>query len=297
MRASDLRRFVHRTGLLVISVTLFLPHARGQQNCTCPGIGELEEKIRSQILQQLPQEIMKVLLQQNLLNHQIAQGIDEYFKKQQQVLAMERVKQEQLAAEKAHNVRRVTARDHIYGNPDAPISLIEYSDFECPFCKTFQATAKEVVDASGGRLNWVYRYFPLEFHNPGAQKEAEASECASYLGGNGAFWKYADTIYARTTSNGNGFPLSRLMPLAKQIGLNKKRFKACVESDKFASRVREDADEGVKIGISATPTSILLDNETGAVILKPGALQSDALKADIDRMREKSATAKNSALR
>ena len=61
-------------------------------------------------------------------------------------------------------------------NPDAPVTLIEYSDFECPFCKRFHDTAKRLVDASEGQVNWVYRHFPLGFHNPGAQKQAEAAE-------------------------------------------------------------------------------------------------------------------------
>ena len=108
------------------------------------------------------------------------------------------------AAQQAKNVRPVSAeRDHIYGNPDAPISLIEYSDFECPYCKRFHVTAKSVVEAFDGKVNWVYRHFPLAFHNPGAQKQAEASECASELGGNDAFWKYTDALYARTKSGGS----------------------------------------------------------------------------------------------
>jgi predicted DsbA family dithiol-disulfide isomerase len=79
--------------------------------------------------------------------------------------------------------------------------------------------------------------------------------------------------------------------------LNTKRFKECVDTDKLASRVREDIDEGGKIGISATPTSILLDNETGEVIVKSGALPLEAFKVDIEKMLGKNSQAKNSALR
>jgi protein-disulfide isomerase len=295
LRVSGLRT-VTSTALLILSTTLFLPGAHAQQDCSCKGTDE--QKIKEDLLRQLPQEIMKVLLQQNLLNHQIARGIDDYFKKQQQALATAREKQEQLATEKATHVRRVSgSRDHIYGNPDAPVSLIEYSDFECPFCKQFNSTPKEIVEAYGGKVNWVYRHFPLDKHNPGAQKEAEASECANFLGGNDAFWKYANSIYTRTQSNGNGFPLSQLVPLAKEIGLSKKQFKKCNQSGKFASRVREDIDEGSKIGISATPTSILVDSETGEVMLKSGALPSEAFKIDIEKMLGKNSTAKNSTLR
>ena len=103
------------------------------------------------------------------------------------------------AAEKAKKVRRVTiSRDHIYGNPKAAISLIEYADFECPFCKQLNPTPKEIVAEYRGKVNWVYRHFPVAMHNPGAQKEAEASECAASVGGDNAVRKFADAIYART---------------------------------------------------------------------------------------------------
>ena len=144
--------------------------------------------------------------------------------------------------------------------------------------------AKKLVEAYGGKVNWVYRHFPLSFHNPGAQKEAEASECAAELGGNDAFWKYADLIYQRTRSNGKGFPLTGLVPLAKEIGLDGKKFKACLDSGKMAARVSEDSTEGIQIGITGTPGNVLLNNETGAVALKPGALPLEAMKGDIDHL-------------
>jgi len=301
---------VSSTVLFILPAMLLLPTAHAQQDSSNKKTDELqrkieedilkklEPKIKEEILQQLPQDIMKVLLQQNLLNRQIERGIDDYFKKQQQARAAALEKQEHVASEKAKNVRRVTAsRDHIFGNPEAPVSLIEYSDFECPFCKRFHSVIGEVVEAHGGKVNLVYRHFPLGMHNPGAQKEAQASECAAYVGGNGVFWKYADAIYARTQSNGNGFPVSQLVPLAKEMGLNKKRFQACMDSDRFAPRVQEDVDEGTRIGIEATPTTILIQNETGEVMVQSGAVPSEAFKAAIDKMLGSSSPAKNSTLR
>jgi protein-disulfide isomerase len=258
-------------------MALFVSIANAQQGAAVPDEQKLVEKIK--------EAVMKELRESDFLSQQIELGIQNYIKKQQQAQVAARAAEERQANEKAKKVRRVSAsRDHVYGNPNAPVSLIEYSDFECPFCKRFHATANEIVDAYGGKVNWVYRHFPLSMHNPGAQKEAEASECVAQLGGNDAFWKFANAIYARTKSNGNGFPLDQLVPLGKEIGLDEKQLKECIDAAKYASRVQEDLDEGIQVGITGTPANFLLRNDTGEVILKVGAQPSDAIKPDIDKL-------------
>jgi protein-disulfide isomerase len=261
-------------------MALFVSIANAQQGAAVPDEQKLVEKIK--------EAVMKELRESDFLSQQIELGIQNYIKKQQQAQVVARAEEERQANEKAKKVRRVSAsRDHVYGNPNAPVSLIEYSDFECPFCKRFHATANEIVDAYGGKVNWVYRHFPLSMHNPGAQKEAEASECVAQLGGNDAFWKFANAIYARTKSNGNGFPLDQLVPLGKEIGLDEKQLKECIDAAKYASRVQEDLDEGIQVGITGTPANFLLRNDTGEVILKVGAQPSDAIKPDIDKLLRK----------
>jgi len=269
------------TGVIVFSAALMIPPARAQEGAP-PKAGSTEEQ---RLIQKVKEEIMKELREGDFLGEQIEIGIQKYIKKQQDAQAAMRAHEERVAAEKAKNVRRVSAsRDHIFGNPNAPVSLIEYSDFECPFCKQFHGTAKELIKTYGGKVNWVYRHFPLPIHNPGAEKEAEASECVNRLGGNDAFWKFADAIYARTQSNGNGFALTQLVPLGKEIGLNEKQFKECIDGGKLAARVQEDAEEAAALGISGTPANILLRNATGEVALKLGAHTLDTLKADVDRL-------------
>lgn len=237
------------------------------------------------IIQKAKDQIWKELREGDFLREQIQLGIQEYIKRQAAAQEAARAEQVRMASEKAKNVRRVSAtRDHILGNPNAPISLIEYSDYECPFCKRFHETAKQIMKAYEGQVNWVYRHFPLSFHNPGAQKQAEAAECANELGGNEAFWKYTDAIYERTKSNGKGFPLTQIVPLAKELGLDEKRFAQCYDSDKYAGRVKEDIEEGMKIGVTGTPASILLHHASGEVVLKSGALPLEAFKADISKM-------------
>ena len=278
--------------LLAFSLPYLDVTARAQQP-SAPTRGTADEE---RLIQKVKDAIMKELREGDFLGQQIEIGIQKYIKKQQEAQAAARAQQERVAAEKAKNVRRVTTpRDHVYGNPHAPLSLIEYSDFECPFCKRFHTTAKELIESYGDKVNWVYRHFPLPIHNPGAQKEAEASECVNQLGGNEAFWKFADAIYARTQSNGNGFPLAQLAPLAKEIGLDEKQFKECLDSGKQASRVQEDIDEGNQIGITGTPANILLKSATGEVTLKFGAMPLESFKADVDRLLGNQAAKKDGA--
>lgn len=177
-----------------------------------------------------------------------------------------------------------TERDHIFGNPGAEISLIEYSDFECPFCKRFHGTAKQVVEAYGGRVNWVFRHYPLNFHNPAAQREAEASECAAEIGGNDAFWRYADLIYARTPLGGRGVPEGQLAEMAASIGLGQVAFAECLRSGRQTARVHEDYLEGLAIGIRATPGNVLRNNRTGATVQWHGALPLENVKTAIDQL-------------
>ena len=146
--------------------------------------------------------------------------------------------------------------DHVLGAKNAKVTLIEYSDFECPFCKRHFATMQQIVKNYPKDVRMVFRHFPLSFHQ-NAAKQAEASECAAELGGNDAFWKFHDKIFERTTSNGTGFALDALVPLAKEIGLNESAFKNCLDSGKMAPRVAEQMQEGSDAGVSGTPATFV----------------------------------------
>lgn len=100
-------------------------------------------------------------------------------------------------------MRPIDATDHIFGNPNAQVFVIEYSDPECPFCKNFHATMETVMKQYGddGKVAWVYRHFPLDSLHSKARKESEAFECAGELGGNAKFWEYANKLFEITPSN------------------------------------------------------------------------------------------------
>lgn len=177
-------------------------------------------------------------------------------------------------------VPKITSKDHILGDKNARAILVEYSDFECPFCKRFHTTMQEVIKEYGNKVAWVYRQYPLGFH-ANAQKESEASECAADQGGNEAFWKYTNAIYERTTSNGTGFALNALTPLASEIGLNSDTFKQCLDSGKFAQKVKDDMAGGSKAGIQGTPGTIII-GANGKREFIGGALPFDQVKSLID---------------
>lgn len=177
-------------------------------------------------------------------------------------------------------VKPVSKEDHYKGAKDAKLVLVEYSDTECPFCKRFHPTVLQVMKEYEGKVAWVYRHFPLSFH-PNAAKQAEATECAAEVGGNDAFWKYLDTVFERTAAGGTGFDNANLVPLAKELGLNEAKFKACLESGKYASKVSNDLKEGQAAGIDGTPGTILLAKD-GRKALVPGAVPYEELKSQID---------------
>lgn len=244
-----------------------------------PNESEINKAI---IAEEVNKELRRLIDEEGFLDQAIEKGIETYIQKQQAAIAATKRNEQ---AKQVKDMRPVSKdKDHIYGNPEAPVSLVEYSDFECPFCKRYHPTVKKFIDKNGGKVNWVYRHFPLQFHNPGAQKEAEATECAAEIGGNMAFWRYSDLIYERTKSNGKGFPITNLVPLAEEIGLNGSNFQDCLDSSRMAARVKEDYEDGVKIGISGTPGTIFLNHQRGDFIVTAGALPLTNLQAALDRL-------------
>ena len=153
----------------------------------------------------------------------------------------------------------ISAKDHIRGNPDAPVKIVEYSDTECPFCKRFHDTMKQVMDEYGksGKVAWIYRQFPLVQLHPKAPKEAEALECANELGGSDKFWAYTDRLYEVTPSN-NGLDSAELPKIAQYVGLNVNKFSTCLNSGKYAQHVEQDAQNAQATGGNGTPWSIVV---------------------------------------
>lgn len=156
----------------------------------------------------------------------------------------------------------IKSTDHIRGSKNAKIVLMEYSDTECPFCKLYHVEMKKVFDEFGKNndVAWVYRHFPISYgDNPlhkKAAKEAEATECAAELGGEDKFWEYLDKVYEITPSN-DGLDLSKLPEIAVTVGLDKDKFVSCLDSGKYAAKVKDSYDEALKSGAQGTPYTII----------------------------------------
>ena len=185
--------------------------------------------------------------------------------------------------EQAINFRAADSSDHILGNPNATVKVIEYADLECPYCKVFHTTMHQIMDYYGqsGNVAWVFRPFPLGQIHSKAPKEAEAAECAADQDGSQAFFAYVDKIYNITPSE-NNLDLAQLPIVAKDIGLNVDTFNSCLSSGKFTQKVQNSYNEAIKAGGTGTPYILITkDGSTDAIPLE-GAQPYDSMRAAID---------------
>jgi protein-disulfide isomerase len=172
----------------------------------------------------------------------------------------------------------ITADDHILGNPNAPVVMVEYSDTDCPFCQAFQPTLHRIMDTYGkdGKVAWVYRHFA--FH-PKAPKEAEATECVAEIGGNTKFWQFVDLLFSKKNFKQDpylGVDPSQLPSLAASIGIDKAKFSTCLNSGKYADKIKKSYDDAIKSGAQGTPYTILV-TKTGKVPITTGAIPFESL--------------------
>lgn len=227
--------------------------------------------------------IVKKLESSGALDAAVERAIDRYVARKEQA---QRAEYERKAADLAKRVPAVDPKsDHIRGNAAAEISLIEYTDLECPFCKQFHATPKALLERYGGRVNWVMRDFPLPIHGAAARNEALAAECVAKLGGNEAYWKFVDAVFAQTRSNGEGLPAQHpVEKLASEAGVNGPALAKCIADPATAKRLERDIADANTAGATGTPTTIVRNDRTGAAEALIGAVPADVVAQKIDRL-------------
>lgn len=172
-------------------------------------------------------------------------------------------------------VAPVTKDDHVIGAKNAKVTIVEYSDFECPFCGNFYPTMKQIIENYGDQVRVVYRHFPLSFH-PQAQPAAEASECAAEQG---KFWEFHDGLFEGQTKLSASF----YKELAQNLKLNMNKFNDCVSSGKYRQKVLDQAASGDAAGVQGTPHTILI-GEDGQMVPVSGAMPYASVEASLKQL-------------
>lgn len=166
----------------------------------------------------------------------------------------------------------ITKKDHVRGDFKAPITLVEYSDFECPFCERHYPTLKKILSDYKDKVRLVYKHFPLASLHANAQKAAEASECADEQG---KFWEYHDKLFEQQSS---GYSLANFKQWAEDLNLQTSKFNDCLDSGKYADKVRSDEADGQNRGVQGTPATFV----NGQLV--SGAVPYEEFKSVIDQI-------------
>lgn len=182
------------------------------------------------------------------------------------------------SADDASAVLPVDEADHVLGTDSPDLYLIEYSDYQCPYCERFHNTVKDLLASYDGKVSWVYRHFPLESIHPEAEPAAEASECIAELGGNEAFWKFTDQIFVDQSALSS----DRYKEIARSLSIDEAAFSQCLDSKKYTERVQRDLENGVSLGGNGTPFNVLLTKD-GKFVSFAGALPKEQVKVLIDK--------------
>lgn len=175
---------------------------------------------------------------------------------------------------------------YIEGNKDAIITLVEYSDLECPFCirQYKDGTISKMHEKYGDTLNSIFKNFRGVPHE-NSEAEANALLCAGEIGGTEAYVAYYNAIFTRSNGgNGTGFSKDALLPLAKELKIDGKKFQACVDSKKNIAQFDTETAEGSKLGVQGTPGTVVINNQTGEYELIAGAYPASEFERVINKL-------------
>lgn len=186
-----------------------------------------------------------------------------------------------LTPDQLASLPEVEKGEHIRGDlSKAKVVLVEYADFECPFCERFHPTMEQVMEEYGSDVAWVYRHFPLSFH-PNAQSAAEASECVTKVAGEEGFWKYADSIFTKNGELGGQISPDAIKEAIADATSKTADVQKCIDSGEMKDIVTNMANAGGAAGINGTPgTFIVVNGEAKDLI--PGALPYEQVQQMID---------------
>ncbi len=187
-------------------------------------------------------------------------------------------------------VHAVTTTDHIIGNPSAPVAIIEYADIDSSFSKSFQMTMEQLMTgyASGGKVVWVYRHFPVTQLHPNSATDALAAECAGSLSTPITFFHFIDAMQTLAPGD-NEFNPNQYESVVAQFSINNDSFKKCMTAGSFTKKIHDDYDNALASGATGSPFVILLIHGQKPVPIN-GALPYTSMKKIIDDAITKAGT-------
>lgn len=179
--------------------------------------------------------------------------------------------------------KAVDETDYIRGNPNAPILMIEYSDYDCPFCKRYHSTMNQIMDEYGvtGQLAWVYRQLPLVQLHPNSPKISEAALCVGEVGGNDAFWKFSNLIFEQREID-EQTNVTKLPNYVEAAGVSKADYDECMRDGRMQAAVMASTEDGFNSGARGTPYTILVVGDQQAVI--SGAQPYSTVKGIVENL-------------
>lgn len=180
-------------------------------------------------------------------------------------------------------VTPVTPADHLIGNPEAPVRIVEYSDIDSEHGKALQATLAQLMTeyAAGGKVAWIYRHFPLTTVHANSLRHALAAECASSLGAADAFWRFIDLVNAGAPGSAE-FDPKDYPGVVRQLGIDEAAFNECLTSGRFAGRVRENTHNALAAGAEGAPYTVILVQGAEPIIIN-GSLPYETMKQAIEK--------------
>jgi protein-disulfide isomerase len=180
-------------------------------------------------------------------------------------------------------IRPVDETDFIKGNPNAPILIVEYSDYDCPFCKMFHETMNRIMNEYGvtGKVGWVYRQFPLTELHPNSARISRNALCIGQLAGNEAFWRFSDLVF-QERNNTEPTNITRLPDYAERLGVKQEDLFRCLQDEATEKRLLRDIEDAVNVGFKSTPHSFVIVGNQIAPI--EGAQPYEAIKSIIDSL-------------
>ncbi|MFA5127124.1 MAG: thioredoxin domain-containing protein [Patescibacteria group bacterium] len=175
-------------------------------------------------------------------------------------------------------IEPISKSDWVKGDSNAQISIIEFSDADCPYCQRYHDTTNQLLKDYNGKIKLAYRHFPLPSLHPEAPKKAEAIECVGELGGNDKVWAFLDKLFVAT----NKPTLAQLGEVVKGLGIDQDKFQKCLDSGKYTAKVSTQATAAQAAGAQGTPYSVILSGNQKIPI--NGAYPIEEIKSVLDSL-------------